>query len=88
MFVAGLPSYGIKHVLSHLKVVTYFTIPTYDSMLPAPLKTCLELMGLQTVINKELQEESDSPVFKENLNNRMEPLKSQSFNLRNSHSYL
>jgi hypothetical protein len=36
VFVAGLPSYGIKHLLSHLNVVTHFTIRTNDSMLPAP----------------------------------------------------
>ena len=63
VFVAGLPSCGTKHVLSHISVVTHFTIRTYDSMLPAPLKTCLELMGLQTVTNKELREESDVPAL-------------------------
>lgn len=63
VFVAGLPSYGINHVVAHLNVVTHFTIRTYDSMLPAPLKTCLELMDLQTVTNRELREASDAPGF-------------------------
>lgn len=63
VFVAGLPSYGIKRVLSHINIVTHFTVRTYDSMSPAILKTCLESMGLQTVTNKELGEESEAPAF-------------------------
>jgi hypothetical protein len=63
VFVAGLPSYVIKQVLPHPNVLTHFTIRTYDSMLPAALKTCLELMGLRTVTNKEMREESDAPAF-------------------------
>jgi hypothetical protein len=63
VFVAGLLSYGIRQVFSHLNAVTHVTIRTNDSMLPALLKTCLELMDLQTVTNKELREEYDAPVF-------------------------
>jgi len=37
VFVAGLPSHGIKHVLSQINVVPHVTIRTYDSMLPALL---------------------------------------------------
>jgi hypothetical protein len=61
--VAGLPSYGIKHVISHINAVTCVTVRTNDSMLPALLKTCLELVDLQTVTNTELWEEYDAPSF-------------------------
>jgi hypothetical protein len=59
-------------------------------MLPALLKTFFELIGLQPVTKKAIWEESEEPAFlSANLNKRMEPLKSQSFNLRNlsSHGY-